>query len=50
MPDLKPRVEDEYQLEALTGLEYVFTQVLERVGERTISPAQGVLTELMNTS
>ena len=50
MPDLKLRVKDQYQLEALTCLEYMLTQVLERVSEGTNSPAQGVLTESMNTS
>ena len=44
------RVEDQFQLEALTCLEYILTQVLERVGERTISPVQGVEKESMNTS
>ena len=49
-PNLKPRVEDQYQLETLACLEYMLTQVLEKVGERTISPAQEVLTESINTS
>ena len=50
MPDLSPRVEDQYHLEVLTWLEYVLTQVLERVDEGNISPAQGVVTECMNSS
>ena len=49
-PDLKQRVEAQYQLEALTCLEYVLTQGLERMGKGTISPAQGILRESMNTS
>ena len=47
-PDLRLRVEDQYQLEVLTCLEYMLTQVLERGGKGSISPVQGVLTESMN--
>ena len=49
-PDLGPRMEEQYQLEALTCLEYVLNQVLERVDEKLISPTQDALTESVNTS
>ena len=39
-PYLKLVVEDQYQLEALTCLEYMLTQVLQRMGKGTISQAQ----------
>ena len=50
VPDLKLRVEDHYQLEALPCLEYVLTQALERLDKKNIYPVQGALTESMNTS
>ena len=49
MSDLNSRIEDQFQLVVLTCLEYILIQVLERVGERTISPVQGVVTKSTNT-
>ena len=37
-PDLELRVEDQYQLEALTFLEQVIMHVMERVGEKSTPP------------
>ena len=45
--DLEQSVEDQYWLGVLTFLEQVLTQVIERVGKKSTSLAQGTLTEFI---
>ena len=47
--DLKLSVEDQHWLGALTFLEQVLTQVIERVSKKPTSQTHGTLTESINT-
>ena len=49
-PNLKPSEEDQYWLGALIFLEHVLTQVVDRMGEKPTSPAQGTLAESITES